>query len=99
MAQPCLSFPSCSQEPNPLLPTIQPPGPTLHTQDHPISPLDGCGLGGGQDEHPSSGTFSQRDWHRPGCLSHGHRALQGEELHPKMGREVGPMSRGAAGSP
>lgn len=84
-AEPCLSFPSCSSQTTAAHHSA-PLGPphTPRTTSYP--PSTAVGWVWGQDEPD---TCPQRDWHRPDCLSHGHRALQGEELHPKMGREVG----------
>lgn len=87
-AAPCLSFPDCSQErctPNLWYSVCSPP-----PWDHPVPPAPmAVGLCEGQDEHPGSGTCSQGDGVRPGCLSHRLGVVQGEELHPGVGREVG----------
>lgn len=95
--EPYLSFPIYLQEPSPQTTVAQHSAPW----DHPTRPgpphIPPRGLWAGCGGRTSSGTFLQRDWQRPLCLSHGHRALQGEELHPRMGREVighGPVSGG-----
>lgn len=80
---------------------FSPLGPPHTPRTTPYPPSTAAGWVRVQEEHPGSGTCPQHDGLRPVCLSHGLRALQGEELHPGMGREVGhgAVSREAAGSP
>lgn len=78
--------------PNHCCSAFSPLGPPHMPKSTPYPPR---GLWAGCGDRTSSGTFPEHDWHRPACLSLGHRALQGEELHPEMGGEI--VGHGAVG--